>query len=178
MKIKWRKVIVGIIIGCIIYSFLPLIPFWFMRGAGEDDNNRANVERLEKNKGAYFSFIVFGDNHAGLIFNDAATLKEIWHMNREDRFRKIPIDFVLSVGDITLDGKKSHFKAYKKLQELIKWPVIVAIGNHDDRELFKKYCGETDFTFINRNSYFIVLVYGSGLQSYFSFPEIGFLFSL
>ncbi len=157
MKINWKKLVAVIIIGCIVYSFLPLIPFWFMKGAPLDDNNQANVALLEKNSGAYFSFIVFGDNHAGLIFNDAATLKEIWHMNREDRFHKAPIDFVLSVGDVSLDGKESHFKAYKKIQELIKWPVITTIGNHDHEGLFKKYCGELEFAFSNRNSYFISL---------------------
>jgi 3',5'-cyclic AMP phosphodiesterase CpdA len=153
----WKKVIIALLIAMIVYSFLPLIPFWFMEGAEKSDNNEANVERLKDNKGVYFSFIVFGDNHAGLIFNDAATLKLIWHMNREDRFRKVPIDFVLSVGDVTLDGARSHFRAYKKMQKLIKWPVIAAIGNHDDRQLFEEFCGKKEFTFTDRNSYFIIL---------------------
>ena len=154
---KLKKIILWVLIGAVVYSFLPLVPFWFMEGAPKTDNNQASIEKLENNDGAYFSFIVFGDNHAGLIFNDAATLKEIWHMNREDRYRKVPIDFVLSVGDVSLNGKRGHFKAYKKLQKLIKWPVVSAIGNHDDRDLFKEYCGETEYTFVNRNSYFIVL---------------------
>ncbi|MGB3114316.1 MAG: metallophosphoesterase, partial [Candidatus Omnitrophota bacterium] len=121
------------------------------------DNNRASVEKLTSNNGAYFSFMVMGDNHSGLVFNDAATLKLIWHLNREDRFRKVPIDFVLNVGDVSLDGERSHFEAYKKMQKIIKWPVIAAIGNHDDPELFKEFCGETNFAFSDRNSYFIVL---------------------
>jgi len=157
MKINWKKTTGVLILVFVIYSFLPLIPFWMMRPAGPEDNNQANVAKLEGNKGAYFSFIVFGDNHAGLVFNDASTLKEIWHMNREDRFRKIPIDFVISVGDVSLDGKRSHFEAYKKMQALIKYPVIAAIGNHDDRRLFREYCGEEEFAFADRNSYFIVL---------------------
>jgi len=156
-NIKWMRIFLVLFALAVIYSFLPLFPFWFMQGAGKNDNNQANVAKLEENKGAYFSFIVFGDNHSGLIFNDAATLKEIWHINREDRFRKVPIDFVLNVGDVTLDGKEAHFKAYKKMQELIKWPVIAAIGNHDDRELFDEYCGEKEFTFTDRNSFFIIL---------------------
>ncbi|RKY41423.1 MAG: hypothetical protein DRP85_06330 [Candidatus Makaraimicrobium thalassicum] len=154
---RWKRIIVILFIAATVYSFLPLIPFWFMEGAGPDDNNQANVEKLRDNRGAYFSFIVFGDNHAGLIFNDASTIKEIWHMNREDRFWKVPIDFVLSAGDITLDGKRPHFLAYKKLQKLIKFPVIAAIGNHDDRQLFEEFCGDKEFSFSNRNSYFIVL---------------------
>ena len=156
-KIKWYKIFLWVFLALVVYSFLPMIPFWFMKGAPLSDNNQANVKRLEGNKGSYFSFIVFGDNHAGLIFNDAATMKEIWHMNREDRFRKVPIDFVLSVGDVTLDGKKSHFEASKKLQELIKYPFITAIGNHDAREIFSDYYGAKEFSFVNRNSYFIVL---------------------
>ena len=154
---NWKKIVIFVIIAAIVYSFLPLVPFWLMEGAEKSDNNEANIEKLAGNKGAYFSFIVMGDNHSGLIFNDAATLKLIWHLNREDRFRKTPIDFVLNVGDVSLDGKRSHFDAYKKMQELIKWPVIAAIGNHDDPELFKEYCGKKEFSFADRNSYFIVL---------------------
>lgn len=152
-----KKTIAILFIAAVIYSFLPLIHFWLMEGARISDNNGSNVDKLENNKGSYFSFMVLGDNHAGLIFNDAATIKEIWHMNREDRFRKIPIDFVFFTGDITLDGKRAHFNAYKKLQKLIKFPVIAAIGNHDNRELFKEFIGENQFSFVNRNSYFIVL---------------------
>ncbi|MGB2599770.1 MAG: metallophosphoesterase [Candidatus Omnitrophota bacterium] len=153
----WKKIIIALLVAMIVYSFLPLIPFWFMEGAEKSDNNEANVERLKDNKGVYYSFIVFGDNHSGLIFNDAATLKLIWHMNREDRFRKVPIDFVLNVGDVSLDGARSHFRAFKKMQKLIKWPVITAIGNHDDRGLFGEFCGKKEFAFADRNSYFIVL---------------------
>ncbi len=156
-KFSIPKIILLVALLLVVYSFLPLIPFWFMEGAEEIDNNQANVKKLSANEGSYFSFIIFGDNHAGLIFNDAATLKEIWHINREDRFRKVPIDFVLSVGDVTLDGKRSHFEAYKKMQKLIKWPVVAAIGNHDDRALFKEYCGSDQFAFRDRNSYFIIL---------------------
>ncbi|MGD2278499.1 MAG: metallophosphoesterase [Candidatus Omnitrophota bacterium] len=154
---NWKKLLTIVIIAVIVYSFLPLFPFWFMEGASKSDNNEANIEKLAGNKGAYFSFIVMGDNHSGLVFNDAATLKLIWHLNREDRFRKVPIDFVFNTGDVSLDGKRAHFDAYKKMQKLIKWPVIAAIGNHDDPELFKEYCGKKEFTFANRNSYFIVL---------------------
>ena len=144
---NWKKIIAGVLIAMVAYSFLPLISFWFVKGADIEDNNEANVAKLAGNEGVYFSFIVFGDNHSGLILNDAATLKLIWHMNREDRFKKIPIDFVLSVGDVTLDGKLSHFYAFKKIQRLIKWPLIVAIGNHDDRELFGEFCGKEEFAF-------------------------------
>lgn len=156
-NITWKKTLILLFIAAVVYSFLPLIHFWIMDGAGLSDNNQSNVKMLEDNKGAYFSFIVLGDNHSGLIFNDAATLKEIWHINREDRFRKVPVDLVLFAGDITLDGKRSHYEDYKKIQKLIKFPVIAAIGNHDNRELFQEFCGEKQFSFVNRNSYFIIL---------------------
>lgn len=152
--VKW---LVILFLALAAYSFLPLFPFWTMEGAGKAENNLSNIKEMAGNRGDYFSFIVFGDNHAGLFFNDAAAVKEIWHMNREDRFRKVPIDFVLSVGDITLDGAKYHFECYKKLQKLIKYPVIAAIGNHDDRALFGEYVGKSDFSFANRNSYFIAI---------------------
>ena len=154
---KIKKVVIVVIVSLFVYSFLPLIYFWFTKPASNDNNNEANVQRLKDNEGSYFSFIVFGDNHAGILFNDASTLKEIWHMNREDRYRKVPIDFVLSTGDVTLNGKRSHFKAFKRIQALIKYPFITAIGNHDNRDLFEEYCGEKEFSFVNRNSYFIVL---------------------
>ena len=151
------KTISIIFILAILYSFLPLISFWFVPPAEKTNNNQANVARLKDNTGSFFSFIVFGDNHAGLFLNDASTIKEIWHMNREDRFRRIPIDFVLSAGDVSLDGKPAQFRAYKKIQTLIKYPLIAAIGNHDVKKLFKEDCGDKDFAFVNRNSYFIII---------------------
>jgi 3',5'-cyclic AMP phosphodiesterase CpdA len=156
-NIRWKKIVLAVFAVMIVYSFLPLFRFWIMSAAAPEDNNQMNISRLKDNEGVYFSFIVFGDNHAGLIFNDASTLKQVWHMNREDRFRKVPIDFVLSAGDVTLDGAESHYMAYKKIQKLIKYPLVSAIGNHDDLELFHKYCGSDEFSFSNRNCYFVVL---------------------
>ncbi|NQT22845.1 MAG: metallophosphoesterase, partial [Candidatus Omnitrophica bacterium] len=120
---------------------------------------------LEKNKMPYFSFIVVSDTSSGLFLNEAATLKIIRTMNREDRFRKIPIDFVINVGDVTFRGRESHYKNYRKMMSRLKFPVITAIGNHDDdidngkegERLFTNYCGDREFTFVDRNSFFIVL---------------------
>ncbi|MFH1878425.1 MAG: metallophosphoesterase [Candidatus Omnitrophota bacterium] len=156
-KLNLKNIFIVSLLILTAYSFFPMIFFLFTAPAGNDDNNQANAAKLRGNAGFYFSFIVFGDNHAGLIFNDASALKLIWNMNREDRFRKVPLDFVLSAGDVSLNGKERHFTAYKKLQNIIKYPVIAAIGNHDDRELFKKYCGDPQFAFPDRNSYFIVV---------------------
>ena len=155
-NIRWGKILLSVFLVMVIYSFLPMVRFWVMEGAPMAENNQTNAEKLKANEGVYFSFIVFGDNHSGLIFNDSAAMKEVWHMNREDRFRKVPIDFVLSAGDVTLDGEDSHFRAYKKIQKLIKYPLISAIGNHDNLERFREYCGSEEFAFSNRNSYFIV----------------------
>lgn len=156
-KNKLVRALVAVLAVMIAYSALPLIPFYLMEGADKSDNNASNINKLAGNKGGYFSFIVFGDNHSGLFFNDAAAIKEIWHMNREDRFRKVPIDFVMSVGDIALDQARGHFIDYKKIQKLIKFPVVAATGNHDDKILFEEYVGKPEFSFVNRNSYFIVI---------------------
>ena len=156
-RYRWIKTIIIIFVLMVIYSLLPLVSFYFVKGASKNDNNEKAVNELKNNEGVYFSFIVFGDNHAGLCFNDAAALKEIWNMNREDRFGKSPIDFVLNVGDVTLDGSGRQFLNYKKLQSLIKYPLVSAIGNHDEPFLFKEFCGMKEFVFVNRNSYFIVL---------------------
>ena len=156
-RYRWIKTIIIIFVLMVLYSLLPLVSFYFVKGASKNDNNEKAVNALKNNEGVYFSFIVFGDNHAGLCFNDAAALKEIWNMNREDRFGKSPIDFVLSVGDVTLDGSRRQFLNYKKLQSLIKYPLVSAIGNHDEPFLFKEFCGMKEFVFVNRNSYFIVL---------------------
>lgn len=155
-RLKWGKIVLTVFLTMVVFSFLPMVRFWIMKGTSLENNNQVNAEKLKANSGVYFSFIVFGDNHAGLIFNDSATLKQVWQMNREDRFRKVPIDFVISTGDVTLDGEETHFQAYKKIQELIKFPLVSAIGNHDDLERFRKYCGTEEFAFSNRNSYFIV----------------------
>jgi hypothetical protein len=103
-KNNFVRAVIAVFAVMIAYSALPLIPFYLMEGADRSDNNAYNVKKLSANKGSYFSFIVFGDNHSGIFCNDAATIKEIWHMNREDRFRKVPIDFVMSVGDVALYG--------------------------------------------------------------------------
>lgn len=154
---KLKKIILVIFLTMVVYSLGPIVPFMLMKGADKSENNRKAVESLKGKEGEYFSFIVFGDNHAGLVFNDASCLKLIWHMNREDRFGKVPIDFALNVGDVTLNGRKGDFEAYKKIQKLIKWPLISLKGNHDDGGLFGEYCGESEFCFRDRNSFFIVL---------------------
>jgi predicted phosphodiesterase len=159
-KVRRKNVLFVILVAMAFYYFIPFI---FLRlfavPAEMSDNNQSNIEKLKNNENAVFSFIVFGDNHAGLFFHDATTLKLISHMNGEDRSGKIPIDFVLNTGDVTLSGKPSQFLVFKKEQKLIKYPLFAAVGNHENREneLFEKYLGKTEFAFADRNSYFIIL---------------------
>ena len=157
-KVRRKSVFFVILVALAAYYFIPLILFELAAVPAEmNDNNQSNIEKLKNNKSEVFSFIVFGDNRAGLFFNDAVTLKLISHMNKEGISKKIPIDFVLNTGDITLSGKRSHFLAFKKEQKLINYPLFVAIGNHENKELFEEYLGKTEFAFGDRNSYFIVL---------------------
>jgi hypothetical protein len=66
---------------------------------------------------------------------------------------------------VTFRGREKQYQNYVKLREEIKYPVINVIGNHDDdvdngpegTALFEKYCGKKDFSFSDRNSYFIAL---------------------
>lgn len=143
-----------------IYSLIPVIFLYLKKDSVPYTNGQA-VERLNGNRGEHFEFIVLGDNHAGLIFNDSAALKLIRHINREDRFKKVPIDFTMVAGDVTNRGSLWDYRIYNKLRSLIKWPVISAIGNHDDdrsgERYFAQYCGGKEFSFANRNSYFIIL---------------------
>ncbi|MFH1665411.1 MAG: metallophosphoesterase [Candidatus Omnitrophota bacterium] len=156
-RVGWKRLVVIIFLAMLVYSFLPMVSFWLAKDTVSRGRNEDSVEKLKDNKGSYFSFLVFGDNHSGLIFNDAVTIKEIWHMNREDRFLKLPVDFVLNTGDVSLNGKRAHFMNYAKIMGLIKYPVISVIGNHDGRKFFEEFCGKSEFAFADRNSYFIVV---------------------
>jgi len=157
---KITKIFIAIIAAAAIWSAAPLVPFYISKDILPPTNETA-MEKLKNNEGEYFEFIMFGDNHAGLFFDDSATLKIIARMNREDRFKKVPIDFVMSSGDVTFRGTEWDYRAYNKIRARVKWPVITAFGNHDDDNAgaprFKEYAGARDFAFSDRNSYFIVL---------------------
>jgi len=143
----------------VIFSITPVL-FLYISPDADIVSNGDVAEKLSHNKGEDFQFIILGDNHAGLIFDDSATLKLIRRMNREGRFEKLPIDFVAISGDITCRGSRWDYKTYNKIRSLIKYPVLSAKGNHDDdkdKVFFDKYAGSSEFSFIDRNSYFIVL---------------------
>lgn len=155
------KIIGLILIIGLIASLLPVAALYLQKDVTGPPNEQI-VEKLKDNKGDVFSILVFGDNHAGFIFDDSAFLKLIRRMNREDRFRKLKIDFVANLGDISfMKGTRWDYRIYNRLRSKIKWPVISLMGNHDDdrhgEHLFKEYLGKREFSFTDRNSYFIVL---------------------
>ena len=155
------KLIIIFVIAASLYSLTP-VAWLYIRKHTHQPSNAETVERLKSNKGDYFGFIVFGDNHAGFIYDDSAFLKIIRNMNREERHKKLPIDFVVSLGDVTFSkGLESDYRTYDKLRAMINWPVLSAMGNHDYQNggwrRFKAHIGTQEFSFANRNSYFIVL---------------------
>ena len=157
---RFIKIALLVVLVLSLYSLTPLIPFYLKPYTAMPTNDQV-IEKL-KSKGEYFGFIVFGDNHAGFFYDDSATIKMIRLMNREDRFKKLPIDFVMNLGDVTFyKGRESNYRVYNKLRSMIKWPVISLMGNHDyvkgGGRYFKQYLGKYEFSFTDRNSYFIVL---------------------
>lgn len=158
---RFLQIIAVILIVATGLSFAPVIGLYLSKEPAPYTNLQA-ADKLNPNEGESFRFVVFSDNHAGLIFDDSAMLKVIYNMNREDRFKKIPVDFALSAGDVTFRGSSWDFKTFNKLRSRINVPAICAAGNHDDdskkvKDLFKKYCGPNEMSFTNRNSYFIIL---------------------
>lgn len=143
-------------------SFAPVVGLYLEKDPVPYTNAQA-ITKLADNSGDKFRFLVFSDSHSGLILSDSAALKAVRNMKRENRFHsKTPVDFVISAGDITFRGSKWDFANFNKLRSRMDQPLICAAGNHDDdvkavRDLFKKYCGANEFSFTNRNSYFIVL---------------------
>lgn len=154
------KILAIIILLAAAYSFIPVVALYLGKDYAPHTNDYA-VEKLKNNSGGYFEFVVFGDNHSGLIFDDSATLKLVRGINREGRFKKVPVDFVAVAGDATFRGEAWDYKIYNKIRSLIKWPVITAMGNHDKDKggikHFKKYMGKDEIAFHDRNSYFIVI---------------------
>jgi len=157
---RFIKITAGIVLLACAFSLVPVMDL-YMRKEPVPYTNAEAVKRIANTRSDYFSFIVFGDMHAGLILDDSAALKLINSMNREARFKKIGIDFAISPGDLTFRGSAWDYSNYNKLRALIKYPVISAMGNHDDDNRgygrFKKYIGQDEISFANGNSYFIVL---------------------
>ena len=159
-KLSLKIIGIIVLIG-MVCSLLSVVGLYLQKDVPGTTNDQV-IEKLKDNKGAYFSFIVFGDNHAGFIFDDSSFLKLIRRMNRENRFKKLNMDFVTNLGDVSfIKGSEWDYRVYNKLRAKINWPVISLMGNHDDDKggdvRFKKYLGRHQFSFSDRNSYFIVL---------------------
>jgi predicted phosphodiesterase len=142
-------------------SIAPFI-WLYMKKDVYQPTNEEIAAKLNRNDNGYFAFMVVGDNHAGFPYTDSAALKIIRLMNREDRYGKLPVDFVANLGDATFyKGREENYKTYNKLRSILRWPMITAIGNHDyvngGWRFFKTYLGSSQFAFADRNSYFIVL---------------------
>lgn len=161
MKKAFKIFALAVILLC-LHSASPLVWLYTKKDVPQPTNDEI-AARLKANTGDLFGFIVMGDNHAGFPFDDSAFLKMIRLINREGRFKdKLPIDFVANLGDVTFyTGRESNYRLYNKMRSLIRWPVISAMGNHDyvkgGWKNFKKYLGSKEFSFTDRNSYFIVL---------------------
>ena len=157
---KILKIIAVMVITACVYSLIPVVGLYLSKDPAPYTNRQA-VEKLKNNKGDYFEFIVLGDNHAGLIFNDSAALKLIRGINREDRFGKAPIDFAVISGDVTFRGFLWDYRIYNRIRSLIKLPVISAKGNHDNDRggavPFRKYIGQSELSFSDRNCFFLVI---------------------
>jgi len=165
LKHKIISAVLIIFIGLNIYSIAPIVKFYITKEPGKIELNQDIIKNLKQSRDPYFSFIVISDTSSGLFLCEASTLKIISRMNREDRFAKIPIDFAVNVGDVTFRGEPKHYKNYIKIKGVIKYPVLNAIGNHDDdtdngqtgEKLFEDFCGSREFSFSYMNSFFIVL---------------------
>jgi hypothetical protein len=155
-----------VILALALYSMLPLGWFYFVKKDVLPPKNEQLLEEIKKNKGNYYEFIVLGDCHSGLLFDDSASIRLADKINHERRYEKIPIDFVIISGDVTFRGSDWDYKNFNKFRSLIRWPVLSAFGNHDDdnggEERFNKYVGVKEFSFKDRNSYFIVINNSSG----------------
>src|SRR4030042_971835 len=116
MKTKrFLKWLIAIFVAINVYSLIPIASFYLKKSSPVKMVNGMVVEKLKGNTDPYFSFIVISDTGSGLFLNEASTLKLVSRINREDRFKKIPIDFVINVGDVTFRGRESHYENYMKI---------------------------------------------------------------
>ncbi|MFC1704053.1 metallophosphoesterase family protein [Candidatus Omnitrophota bacterium] len=158
---KIKKILILLFVAAFVWSIIPGL-LLYLKKEPPSVANREVIDDLKKNEGELFGFIIVGDSSSGIFITDSAFLKIIKHINLEGRWKKLPIDFVANVGDVTFRGSPWDYKVYNKLSNEIKWPVINIVGNHDDDHEqgaaeFKRRFGEKEFSFVNRNSYFIAV---------------------
>jgi len=167
---KWRLrgKLIFILFALSVYSFIPVVLLYRAPNVPTYTNAQA-IEKIKafedlQNDGLMkdlFGFIVFGDNHAGLLFNDDCHLKVIRSINQEGEHERVKFDFVLSTGDLTFRGREWDYQILNKLRARIKFPIVTTYGNHDDDNeggpRFEEMIGEKTFSFSYRNCYFIFL---------------------
>ena len=163
---KIGRFLLALVLLSLLISFLPVCALYFEKDPSICTNAQA-IAKLKYKKEELFGFVVFGDNHAGLILSDSVALKLINRINAEDRYngqgvdQKLPIRFVMSTGDGTFRSRSWDYRMMNRLRSHLKWPVISARGNHDDDNnptltYFRQYVGQSQLSFSYGNSYFIV----------------------
>jgi 3',5'-cyclic AMP phosphodiesterase CpdA len=117
--------------------------------------NNLMIKKIEaqNNNDNKFSFAVMGDNRDG----DYIFTKIIKSINKDNS-----IKFVINNGDLVPDGYKKEFKNYLAKIKTSNKPFLSIIGNHeipwyDGKTNYEKVFGKTYFSFVFKNSYFIIL---------------------
>lgn len=93
-----------------------------------------------------FSFVVLGDTQSNHVFSKIVNL-----INREK------CAFVVHTGDITDHGTRKEMEKYLKIAKKIRYPVRYARGNHDKRNLFREFFGNSYYSWDYDNCHFVVL---------------------
>ncbi|NOX15719.1 MAG: metallophosphoesterase [Epsilonproteobacteria bacterium] len=132
----------------VLLLFIALYAF-----ASSYNEQMLNTIKSKNNNKSDFSFVVMGDNRDG----DYVLKKIIHSINRDE-----DIKFILNNGDLVPDGYKKEFKNYLKIIKTSKKPILSIIGNHelpwyDGETNYEKTFGKTYFSFVYKNSYFIIL---------------------
>lgn len=95
-------------------------------------------------------FAVFSDSHQ----NYKALDEVMYQMNQQPQ-----LDFVAGLGDYTNSGYNMEYNQFIDAIEYLKWPRILAIGNHDSigagPDIFKRAFGESNFYFESTSYRFI-----------------------
>jgi len=116
--------------------------------------NAINLQRilLADNGITPFKVAFIADTH---LWNDeTARLIEILNM-------RLDLDFVVIIGDITMNGLPLEYETAMDLFQRLFLPYLVVIGNHDARglgqELYSFIFGPYNFHFVYKSVHFVVL---------------------
>lgn len=119
----------------------------------EQKLNEVNLSRIrdaETSVGATFRIALVSDTHN--------YYKELDQLVKTINSRG-PFSFVIISGDITNLGLLEEFEKTRDFLNEIKFPVLVAVGNHDlianGDEIFPRMFGKSDFSFTYKNVDFI-----------------------